>query len=194
MNSNPLNQFKKWMDEAQSIPSKTYYNAACLATLSEDGYPDSRIILIKDIQEDALIFFTNSLSSKGEQLKNHPKASLTLFWEELGRQIRVQGNIEFATETESDTYFATRPRESQLGAWASLQSQTLESRELLESRLKEFEAKFEGKTVPRPPHWKGYRLTPHRIEFWIEGRFRLHDRFIHTKDNQGVWTTHRAYP
>lgn len=187
-------QFKEWMQKAEAIPGKTYPNAACLSTLSEDGYPDSRIVLIKSVHDDAFVFFTNSLSKKGTQLNYHPKASLTLFWEELGKQIRIQGTISFASEKDSDEYFATRPRESQLGAWASLQSQPLESREVLESRLHEFEKQFEGKPVTRPPHWKGYRLIPTCIEFWIEGRFRLHDRFIYTLNNEGLWVINRAYP
>jgi pyridoxamine 5'-phosphate oxidase len=173
--ADPLDQFRVWFRQAMTA-SVAEPNAMTLATAGPDGFPSARIVLLKGVDERGFTFFTNYQSRKGRELAENPRATLVFFWVELERQVRIEGTIEKVTDSESDAYFASRPRGSQLGAWVSEQSEPIVSRELLESRLGEVEAKYLGQTVPRPPHWGGYRLIPTTIEFWQGRENRLHDR------------------
>jgi len=170
-------------------------NAMSLATVGGDGMPSLRVVLMKDFDEKGLVFFTNRESRKGEQLAKHPKAGICLHWKSLHRQIRAEGLITQTSDAESDAYHATRPRGSQIGAWASHQSQPLDDRTTLERRAAELEKQYEGKPVPRPPYWGGYRLTPLMLEFWQERGFRLHDRVVYRRqDANGPWAIERLNP
>ncbi len=167
--------------------------ACCLSTVSPEGLPEGRMILLKGADESGFVFYTNLESPKARSLAAHPHAALTFYWQPFRRQVRVLGRVEKVTEDEADAYFHTRPRESRLGAWASLQSEPLDSRETLERRFGEFSKKYEGREVPRPPHWSGYRIVPDEIEFWIERPMRLHDRFLYARSDAG-WKITRLYP
>ena len=177
---NPLDLLMTWYNDAvaQGVPDA---NAMSLSTLDVEGFPVSRIVLLRDIKKhesakNELIFFTNYESSKGVEIKACPKGSLLFFWQPLERQVHVRGRFEKISAADSEAYFSTRPRESQIGAWASPQSQKVGSREALESRVAEFAAKFATGAIPCPPHWGGYRLVPDRFEFWQGRPSRLHDR------------------
>ena len=192
--STPFLHFDAWYAEALAIPGIKYPNALTLATLGNDGFPESRILLLKGVENGCYLFFTNYLSAKGHQIDRHPKAGITFFWEQLGYQIRILGTLKKISAEQSDHYFQSRPRVSQLGAWASFQSQPLDSRDTLESRVLHLEEKYsEDESVPRPPHWGGYALTPVEFEFWAEKPFRLHDRFKYIKIEEG-WKKTRLYP
>lgn len=183
-----------WFEEAKKTEINDA-NAISLATVGPDGMPSVRIMLLKGFDENGFVFFTNRESRKGEQLAQHAKAAICFHWKSLRRQIRVEGTISKTTDAESDEYFASRPRGSQIGAWASLQSRPLASRAELEKRVKEVEQLYEGKPVPRPPHWGGFRITPTMIEVWQDREFRLHDRFIYTRPSPtSAWTVERKYP
>ena len=188
----PYALFARWFAEAERAEPRDP-DAMSLATVGADGMPSVRIVLLKGVDDRGFVFYTNLDSRKGRQIAAHPKAALCFHWKSLGRQVRIEGPTETVTDAEADAYFATRPRGSQIGAWASLQSQPLESRALLERRVAELEANYEGRDVPRPPHWSGTRVLPLRIEFWREGEFRLHDRIVYTRDGAG-WATQRLYP
>jgi len=168
-------------------------NAMTLATVGADGMPSARIMLLKGYDENGFVFFTNRTSHKGEQLAATGKAALCFHWKSLRRQIRVEGEVSPVSDSESDDYFSTRPRGSQIGAWASRQSQPLASRDQLEQGVRDVEKAYEGKPVPRPPHWGGYLLTPKLIECWQDRPFRLHDRVVYSwqKDH---WKVERLYP
>ena len=193
LNNNPIIQFQNWFEDAKNDRDIIHPNAMTLSTIGLDGYPDSRIVLLKALDEQGFSFFTNYNSIKGQQLAQSMRGGLLFFWEKLGRQVRVQGNIESATEAESDSYFASRPRLSQVGACVSAQSQELTSKIALEKAVEEFEASYHQQPIPRPSHWGGYRLIPHKIEFWIERPYRLHDRFEYTKVNS-EWLIRRLAP
>ncbi len=188
----PLSVFHIWMKDAQaSEPSDP--DAACLATVDADGYPDARVVLIRKIDERGFCFFTNTTSQKGEELAANPKAAINFHWKTLKRQIRVRGDIERVSDAESDAYYVSRPLGNRIGAWASLQSQTLDNRQLLIDRVAASEKQF-GDNPPRPPHWGGYRLIPTSIEFWQEAEHRLHQRTRYLKNAQGMWTACALYP
>ena len=189
----PVSQFQAWFQEANEDDRIPLPEAGCLSTVSPDGYPDGRMVLLKGFESEGFVFYTNLGSAKAEALRAHPKAGLTFHWILQGRQIRITGDVTPTTDEEADEYFVSRPRGSQIGAWASNQSQPLESREALEGRVNELEAKFEGEPVPRPPTWSGFRIRPVRIEFWQEGPFRLHDRFLYRVD-AGGWSRDRLNP
>ena len=167
--------------------------AMTLATVDADGRPSLRVVLLRGMDERGFVFFTNSLSAKGQQLAANPQAALCFHWDFLGEQVRVEGHTKKVDEEESDNYWELRSRESRLGAWASQQSQLLADRRELESRVEEFEEKFANQDVPRPPHWFGYRVVPERIEFWQEGANRLHARTIYEAAQTG-WKRFSIYP
>ncbi|MFN3964898.1 pyridoxamine 5'-phosphate oxidase [Silanimonas lenta] len=169
--------------------------AMTVATADARGRPSARTVLLKHVDEQGFVFYTNFDSRKGRQLAANPQAALLFLWKTLREQVqvKVEGTVEPVTAAEADAYFASRPRESQIGAWASLQSQTLDSRETLERRIAEFSAKFEGGPVPRPPHWSGFRVVPEMIEFWYGAKFRLHERQRYARI-EGRWTKRMLYP
>jgi len=190
--SDPLAQFSAWYEHAVAagLPEP---EAMALATSTPDGVPSVRYVLLKGIDARGVEFFTNYESRKGRELIANPRAALAILWKPLQRQVRLEGPVEVLTAEESDAYFASRSRGSQLGAWASRQSETIPDREWLEGRLSEVDAQYEG-TVPRPPHWGGFRLVPELIEFW-EGRpNRLHDREAFSRDAGGAWVARRLSP
>jgi pyridoxamine 5'-phosphate oxidase len=190
----PLTLFDAWFAEAKEQEVNDA-NAMALATVGADGMPSQRMVLLKDAGAEGFVFYTNTESRKGEQLLAQPKAALLFHWKSLRRQVRVEGPVERVSAEEADAYFASRPRQSQIGAWASEQSRPLESRYALEKRVAKFAAKHAVGAVPRPPHWSGFRVVPRLIEFWKDGAFRLHDRVVYTRGEPGdPWRTERLYP
>ena len=191
--TDPFARFRMWMAEAEaSEPCDA--NAMIVATAGPDGRPAARTILLKGVDDRGFVFYTNKESRKAGELAVNPQVSLLFHWKSLARQIRIEGRVEHVTDAESDAYFASRPRISRLGAWASEQSRPLDERSTLERRLAEYEAKYPGEDIPRPPYWSGYRVLPDRFEFWQNMPFRLHDRTMYTKDAQGGWSIGKLYP
>lgn len=188
----PIKQFTRWFDEALKAGIEEA-NAMTLATASPDGQPDARIVLLKQVDARGFAFFTNYESAKGEHLAANPRAALVFFWHELERQVRVSGTVERVSRAESKEYFHSRPPGSQLGAWVSQQSRVIPGRSVLESKLKALEHRYEGKTVPLPPHWGGYMVTPVTIEFWQGRPKRLHDRLRYSRRDEG-WKIERLAP
>lgn len=192
MSDDPIAQFSEWFAEAQaSEPNDP--NAVALATVSAEGLPSVRMVLLKDADARGFTFYTNVESRKGSDLAGNPRAAMCFHWKSLGRQVRVEGSVARVTEAEADAYFATRARTSQIGAWASQQSRPLESRFALERKVAEFTAKFHVGAVPRPAYWSGFRIAPERMEFWRERPFRLHDRTIFQRTADG-WAVEHLYP
>jgi pyridoxamine 5'-phosphate oxidase len=190
----PIALFERWFAEAK-VGEPNDPNAMALATVDSDGLPDVRMVLLKGHDERGFVFYTNSRSAKGRELAGQAKAALLFHWKSLRRQVRVRGRVETVSEAESDAYFASRPRASQIGAWASDQSADLSARSVLEGRVAEFDAKFAGGDVPRPPHWRGYRIVPADIEFWRDRRSRLHERRLFSRAaDHGDWTARMLYP
>ncbi len=188
----PLRLFAEWLAEAEaSEPNDA--NAMTVATVGADGQPSARILLLKGQDADGFVFYSNMQSRKGDDLAANPRAALLFHWKSLRRQVRIEGPVSQVTNAEADAYFASRPRMSRIGAWASDQSRPLASRAALEARVGEMEARFEGGEPPRPPHWSGYRVKPERIEFWRDGAFRLHDRIVYTPERDR-WRTERLFP
>jgi len=179
--------------QAAQVAREPEPTAMSLATSDADGRVSVRTMLLKDFDSTGFVFYTNTHSNKGRQLALNPQAALCILWKAIFRQVLVEGKIETVTDAEADAYFASRPRGSQIGAWASAQSEALESREVLVQRVEEYELKFEGGDVPRPPHWSGYRLLPDMIEFWSGMESRLHDRFRFTLVD-GEWQKQRLNP
>ena len=189
--ADPLTLFRRWFAEAEAAePSDA--NAMTLATADADGRPSARIVLMKDCDETGFVFYTNTLSRKGRELAANANAHLLFHWKSVRLQVRIDGRVEPVTSAEADAYFAQRPRASQIGAWASEQSQPLDTRATLEARFADYDARFAGE-VPRPPHWSGYRLRPARVEFWVDRRDRLHERYIYDRDGDG-WSQSMQYP
>jgi pyridoxamine 5'-phosphate oxidase len=188
----PIRQFQSWFRFAGRV-LVPMPNACTLATATPEGQPSARMVLLKGVEAAGFVFFTNYESRKGEEIERNPRAVLVFCWTELFRQVRVEGGLEKVSAEESDAYFRSRTRGSRIGAWASRQSTVLSGRAELESRVREFEARYPGDQVPRPPHWGGYRLMPERIEFWQGRPSRLHDRLCYTR-NGGIWNRVRLSP
>ena len=190
--TDPLALFQAWLTEAERTEPNDP-NAMSLATVGEDGAPSVRMVLLKGVDAHGFSFYTNLGSRKARELDARPNAALCLHWKSLRRQVRIEGPVERVTDAEADAYFATRARVSQLGAWASKQSQVLAGRFELEARVARYTARFALGPVPRPPHWSGYRVLPQRIEFWEDRPFRLHMRALFTRSGDG-WNTQELYP
>ena len=190
----PFDLFQKWIDDAKASEPNDK-NAMALATVDPEGMPDVRMVLMKGYDEQGFVFYTNTGSAKGTQLLASRKAAIVFHWKSLHRQVRVRGPIEQVSDAEADAYFQSRPRDSRIGAWASQQSRPLESRFALEKAVAVNAAKYAVGTVPRPPHWTGFRIMPVAIEFWHDRPFRLHDRISFSRaEPNGDWTKHRLYP
>lgn len=190
----PFALFSEWLNEAfKSEPADG--NAMTLATVDSDGMPDARMVLLKGFDADGFVFYSHIDSAKGRELTANPKAALVFHWKSLRRQVRIRGHVETVTAAEADEYFATRPKQAQLGAWASKQSQPLESRFAFEQQIAKYAAKHAIGSVPRPPGWNGWRIVPQAIEFWHDRPFRLHDRIVFTRPSRAEgWTKTRLYP
>ncbi|KYK48608.1 pyridoxamine 5'-phosphate oxidase [Bradyrhizobium sp. 191] len=190
----PFALFEAWLNEAtKSEPNDP--NAMALATVDPDGLPDVRMVLMKGFDTEGFVFYSHIASQKGRELAANPKAALLFHWKSLRRQVRIRGNVTPVTDTEADAYFATRPKQAQIGAWASKQSQELESRFAFEQAIAKVAARYVIGEVPRPPGWSGWRITPMRIEFWHDRPFRLHDRIEFRRDAAGQkWSKTRMYP
>ncbi len=191
--SDPIKQFSIWWDEAVSAEIDEV-NAMTLSTVKSDGIPASRIVLLKGYDERGFVFYTNYESNKGKQISENPSVSLLFFWKEVERQVRIQGICERVSAEESDAYFYSRPLGSQLGAWASPQSQVIETRAILESKAAELELQYRDVKIPRPPHWGGLRVMPIELEFWQGRNNRLHDRIVYTKTPTENWEIKRLAP
>ena len=193
MAGNPIEQFETWFHEAvkAKLPEP---NAMHLATVSPQGAPSGRFMLLKGFDDQGFQFYTHYNSRKGDELAENPQAAITFLWMELFRSVRIEGSIAPLPASQSDEYFQSRPRSSQLGAWASAQSRPLTSRAELDQRFRELEKKFEGQPIPRPATWGGYLLTPVRIEFWQGRASRLHDRIVYTREAEASWKRERLNP
>lgn len=192
--SDPIALCQKWYKDAQNQEVNDP-DAVCLATATTDGTPSNRMVLIKDFSQDGFKFHTNSGSQKGCELEQNPKASMCWYWKSLRKQIRINGDVIKVSDAQADEYFTSRPKERQIGAWASDQSATFEKWEDLEASIKKYEDKFaDAESIPRPEYWNGYVLVPNSIEFWIAHKDRLHTRFIYKKESTGGWTAHWLYP
>ena len=191
----PFLRFQDLLDQAKAVgaPALPEPTAFALGTVSEDGQPSVRIVLLKAVDERGFVFYTNHQSRKGTELLAHPKAAMCFHWQPLERQVRVEGTTRAVSSEEADAYFASRARGSQLGAWASLQSRPIATPGDLEARVAEMEARFAGASVPRPPHWSGFRLVPQRIEFWHNMPSRLHRRDVYLREPVG-WRQETLYP
>jgi pyridoxamine 5'-phosphate oxidase len=191
--TDPFARFRAWFAEAEA-QEPADANAMTVATATPDGRPSARIILLKGIDARGFVFYTNQQGRKADELAINKHIALLFYWKSLARQIRIEGVVEPVTDAEADAYFASRPRISRLGAWASDQSRPLADRLTLERRLAEYEAKYPGEEIPRPPHWSGYRVIPESFEFWQNMPFRLHDRTIYTRNADGGWAIGKLFP
>ena len=190
--TDPFERFREIFARAEAEVGKLP-NAMTVSTVAPDGQPTTRYVLLKDFDERGFVFYTNFESRKGRHILASPKVALNFYWRDLDVQIQIEGTAEPVSDEEADAYFATRPRDSQLGAWASRQSRPLESRARLLADVAKFEARYLGREVPRPPHWSGFRVVPHRMEFWTNKPFRLHERLLYERSGEG-WQVTRLYP
>ena len=189
----PIKQFKVWFDSAVAA-KLPLPEAMSLATVTRDGKPTSRMVLLKSFDHDGFVFYTNYLSAKAKDLETNPNVALTFFWPQLEKQVRIEGKVTKTSADESRSYFEVRPRESQIGAWASAQSEVISGRDELEKRQSELEEIYRDQPVPWPEHWGGYRLKPDKIEFWKGRVGRLHDRIVYEKQSDGSWSIKRLAP
>ncbi len=192
LDANPVEQFRRWFDEALTA-NLHEPNAMTLATSTPDGQPSARIVLLKGYDERGFVFYTNREGRKARELTQNSRCALLFYWGEMGRQVRIEGAAARVPEEEADAYFATRPRGSRLGAWASAQSREVGDRRALEDRLRELELEYEGREIPRPPFWGGYRVEPTLFEFWQGRENRLHDRLVYRRAGDG-WEVSRLQP
>ncbi len=192
--TNPIVQFEKWFKEAQAVDNKEP-NAMTLATSTADGRPSARIVLLKEVSDAGFVFYTNYTSRKAQDLETNPQCALTFYWSDLERQVRVEGQARHVTQAESEAYFRTRPKGSQLGAWASHQSKVVASRDVLDAKLSELESKYAGQEdIPLPEFWGGYRVVPDRVEFWQGRPNRMHDRIRYRRKGETEWVIDRLSP
>jgi pyridoxamine 5'-phosphate oxidase len=189
----PFEIFEKWFNEATNNSKIVEPSAMCLATSNFDNKPSSRMVLLKKFDERGFCFYTNLTSRKGQELKNNLSVALCFYWGILGRQVRIEGEVESVSQAEADEYFASRRRESRIGAWASKQSQKMENWQEFENRITEISNQFENQEIPRPVFWSGFRVKPQKIEFWEEGDFRIHRRHLYEKTVDG-WNVNEIYP
>jgi len=190
--ADPIDQFARWWNEALNS-ELTEPNAMTLATSTKDGKPSARIVLLKGLEKNGFVFYTNYNSHKGNELAENPYVALVFFWKEIERQVRIEGKVEKVSADESDAYFLSRPEGSRIGAWASPQSTVIKNRQLLETNVERYTKEFKN-SIPRPPHWGGYRVMPFKIEFWQGRSNRLHDRIQYTKTAEGSWKVERLAP
>ncbi len=193
VDQDPIAQFRAWFEEALAA-NLHEPNAMTLATATPDGHPSARVVLLKGFDERGFVFYTNYEGRKGQEMEQNPHAALVFYWGELQRQVRIEGRVSRVPERESDSYYASRPRGSRLGAWASEQSRPVEDRSLLERRLRELETEYEGRPVPRPAFWGGCRVEPEAVEFWQGRENRLHDRIVYRRAGDGGWEIERLQP
>ena len=199
MNQNKVNHkipfeiFNKWLEEAINNPKIIEPTAMCLATSDIDNKPSARMVLLKKFDERGFCFFTNLTSRKGREINQNPHVALCFYWGAIGRQVRIEGDVEPVSSLEADEYFASRRRESRIGAWASKQSQTMENRQEFENRIDEITKQFENQEVTRPIFWSGFRVKPSSIEFWQEGEYRIHHRHLYEKSSD-CWIVNEIYP
>jgi pyridoxamine 5'-phosphate oxidase len=192
--ADPIALFEAWFKEARAQEPNDP-DAVALATADARGRPNVRMVLLKNAGDEGFVFYTNTESAKGDELKANAQAALCFHWKSLGRQVRVRGPVVPVSDSEADAYFATRAKDSQIGAWASAQSRPLEGRFALEKEVARYAAKFALTKVPRPPHWSGFRVQPLEIEFWRNRPFRLHDRLVYARDTlKAPWRTEKLYP
>lgn len=189
----PFELFRTWLADAEKTEPNDP-NAMSLATVGEDGMPSVRMVLLKGFDEAGFVFYTNLASQKGRELAAHPKAALCFHWKTLKRQVRVEGLVTPVSEAEADAYFASRARDSRIGAWASKQSHAMQGRFELEQRVAKYALKFNIGTIPRPPFWSGFRIAPQKIEFWRDKPFRLHERSLYVRQADGSWGTATLFP
>ena len=189
----PFRLFAEWLADATANEPNDP-NGVALATVDPDGMPDVRMVLLKGFDEEGFVFYTNFESAKGQEILTSMKAAMCFHWKSLRRQVRIRGPVEIVSDEEADAYFATRPRGSRIGAWASKQSRPLESRFALEKAVAEYTARHMVGEIPRPKHWSGFRIVPKTIEFWHDRPFRLHDRIVFSRDANGGWEKSRLYP
>lgn len=193
VDANPIDLFRRWFDAAVASGSRLP-DAMTLATATKDGMPSARVVLLKQFNDDGFVFYTNYNSNKAKELEENPRAALVMYWTVLDRQVRVTGTVERVSDKESNEYFQTRPRESQIGALASPQSEVIAGREVLERKYAELDELYRNRQVERPEYWGGYILKPERIEFWQNRTGRLHDRILYERDSPGSWSIHRLAP
>ena len=190
----PMDAFARLYEAAHESPSVPNPNAMSLATIDPDGKPSVRVVLCRGFDARGVVFYTNRGSRKGEALRAHPRACVNFHWDQLDRQIRIEGSVAHTTEAESDAYWNSRPRENRVNACASQQSRPIGTRAALEAAVQEFETRFAGQDIPRPSHWGGFRIAPERIEFWQGHKHRLHDRMIYLRQDDGSYVTTRLCP